>query len=169
MLYSRIILFIIIANAIFFASCDNMFSTDDEELVANAGADQTTIVGSYVIIDAGKSSGAIDWYEWEQDGRNPDEVRIYSNSNDPIQMVGFIKEGIYKFRLTVMSGSQFRNSINLKYVRLWDNQITDIKPLIDNPGIGTGDIVGLNGNPLDEKSINEYIPILLERKVYVTW
>jgi hypothetical protein len=30
-----------------------------------------------------------------------------------------------------------------------------LKPLIDNPGIGKGDIVGLNGNPLDEISVNE--------------
>jgi Leucine-rich repeat (LRR) protein len=58
---------------------------------------------------------------------------------------------------------------NLEYVRLWDNQVTDIKPLIDNAGIGEGDIVGLDDNPLSEKSINEYIPVLQNRGVVVTW
>jgi len=58
---------------------------------------------------------------------------------------------------------------NLRYIRLWDNQISEIKPLIENPAINKGDIVGLDNNPLNEKSINEYIPALLARGVYVTW
>ena len=58
---------------------------------------------------------------------------------------------------------------NLRYLRLWDNQISDIQPLVDNPAINKGDIVGLNGNPLNEKSINEYIPALQARGAYVTW
>lgn len=65
--------------------------------------------------------------------------------------------------------SSLRDLQNLRYVRLWDNQITDIKPLVDNPGIGTGDIVGLDNNPLNEKSINEYIPALKARGVIITW
>ena len=58
---------------------------------------------------------------------------------------------------------------NLSYVRLWDNQITNIKPLVSNPNIEQGDIVGLDDNPLDEISINEYIPALEARGVAVTW
>jgi len=65
--------------------------------------------------------------------------------------------------------SPLQNLSNLSYVRLWDNQITDIKPLVDNSGIGNGDIVGLDDNPLDEVSINEYIPVLQARGVLVTW
>ncbi|MBN2411203.1 leucine-rich repeat domain-containing protein, partial [candidate division KSB1 bacterium] len=65
--------------------------------------------------------------------------------------------------------SSLKKLYNLRYVRLWDNQISDIKPLVDNPAINKGDIVGLNGNPLNEKSINEYIPILQSRGVYVSW
>jgi len=65
--------------------------------------------------------------------------------------------------------SALRNLPNLEYVRLWDNQITNIKPLVDNAGIGEGDIVGLNGNPLDEISINEYISALQARGVLVSW
>ena len=65
--------------------------------------------------------------------------------------------------------SSLKDLQNLDYVRLWDNQITDIKPLVDNQGIGKDDIVGLDGNPLSEKSINEYIPALQVRAVIVTW
>jgi len=65
--------------------------------------------------------------------------------------------------------SALQNLQNINYVRLWDNQITDIKPLVDNLGIGEGDIVALTGNPLSEKTINEYIPALQSRGVVVTW
>jgi len=65
--------------------------------------------------------------------------------------------------------SALQNLPNLSYVRLWDNQISDIKPLVDNSNIGEGDIVGLDGNPLNEKSLNEYIPALQARGVIVTW
>jgi hypothetical protein len=62
-----------------------------------------------------------------------------------------------------------QNLLNLSYVRLWDNQITDIKPLVDNSGIGDGDIVALTGNPLNEKTLDEYIPALQARGVTITW
>ncbi len=65
--------------------------------------------------------------------------------------------------------SPLQNLTKLRYVRVWDNQITNIKPLVDNPNIGKGDIVGLNGNPLDDVSINQYIPILQSREIYITW
>lgn len=65
--------------------------------------------------------------------------------------------------------SPLRDQPQLRYVRLWDNQITNIKPLVDNSGIGKGGMVGLDGNPLDEKSVNEYIPALQARGVMVTW
>ena len=66
-----------------------------------------------------------------------------------------------------ISALQYLPSLN--YVRLWDNQIIDIKSLVDNPALGDGDIVGLDDNPLSEESINEYIPILKARGVIVSW
>jgi Leucine-rich repeat (LRR) protein len=65
--------------------------------------------------------------------------------------------------------SSLKNLQNLGYIRLWYNQISDIKPLIDNSGIGKDDVIGLDGNPLDDKSLNEYIPALQTRGVSVTW
>jgi Leucine-rich repeat (LRR) protein len=65
--------------------------------------------------------------------------------------------------------SSLKDLQNLSYVRLWDNQIVDIKPLVDNPNVGKGDILALTGNPLNEKSLTEYIPALQARGVTVTW
>lgn len=63
--------------------------------------------------------------------------------------------------------STLESLVNLNTVRLWGNKIQDIKPLVDNTGIGEGDLVYLSGNPLNEKSINEYIPALINRGVTV--
>ena len=83
-----------------FTSCQNPIDTGNFKLVANAGEDQTTIVGSYAIFDGSKSSGKIDWYEWEQDTvNNPQRVLLFSESYNYPQYVGFVKEGIYHFKL----------------------------------------------------------------------
>jgi len=39
--------------------------------------------------------------------------------------------------------------INLDRLLLFNNQITDLSPLVANPGLGTGDIIFLQNNPLD--------------------
>jgi hypothetical protein len=61
------------------------------------------------------------------------------------------------------------NLSNLDYMNLSDNQIVDIEPLILNPGINSGDILILTGNPLNNVSINNYIPTLTGRGVMVTF
>ncbi|NHZ85180.1 MAG: hypothetical protein GWP19_04790 [Planctomycetia bacterium] len=58
---------------------------------------------------------------------------------------------------------------NLQIVLLHWNQIADIEPLVLNPGINSGDIVILTGNPLNDISINNYIPDLIARGVSVTY
>jgi len=56
---------------------------------------------------------------------------------------------------------------NLFFIALFNNLIEDIYPLIENPGISKGDFLYIGGNPLNEISINEYIPILLKRGVII--
>ena len=65
--------------------------------------------------------------------------------------------------------SALQDMVHLSRLILWNNNITDIKPLVDNSGIGQGDIVSLSGNPLNELSINTYIPQLQARGVDVTY
>ena len=50
---------------------------------------------------------------------------------------------------------------------LRDNRIVDVSPLVANAGLGEGDWVSLDGNPLSEESLNTHIPALLERGVDV--
>lgn len=58
---------------------------------------------------------------------------------------------------------------NLTWVDLSYNQISDISPLVDNPGLGEGDEVDLQNNPLSSDSINTYTPQLQARGVDVDY
>ena len=52
---------------------------------------------------------------------------------------------------------------------LQNNQITDIKPLVENTGLSEGDGVDLRGNPLSSDSLDTYILQLEERGVDVLY
>ena len=56
---------------------------------------------------------------------------------------------------------------NLFFVGLWDNNISDISPLVVNSGFGQGEEVSVSENPLNDTSINVYIPALQDRGVEV--
>jgi len=58
---------------------------------------------------------------------------------------------------------------NLSMIRLYKNNISDILPLVKNRGLGPGDFISLNGNPLNEKSKTDYIPDLRSRGVNVSF
>ena len=63
--------------------------------------------------------------------------------------------------------SPLANLTNLTYLSVLDNHISDIWPLVQNEGLGTGDTVNLQMNPLSDDSINIYIPQLEARDVTV--
>jgi hypothetical protein len=69
----------------------------------------------------------------------------------------------------VVDVSPVRNMTQLSILGLALNKVTNILPLIENVGILQGDAVGLFGNPLDTTSVNQYIPQLRTRGVYVLW
>jgi hypothetical protein len=52
---------------------------------------------------------------------------------------------------------------------LRNNQITDIKALVDNEGLSEGDGIDLRGNPLSSYSLDTYIPQLEGRGVNVLY
>ncbi len=61
---------------------------------------------------------------------------------------------------------------SLGFLSFRDNQISDLYPLVlcmENGGLEPGTYVYLHNNPLDETSINVYIPELEANGVYVYW
>ena len=56
---------------------------------------------------------------------------------------------------------------NLKTLRLKHNSISDLSPLVANTGLGSGDEVYVQGNPLGYVSIHTHIPVLQTRGVTV--
>ena len=56
---------------------------------------------------------------------------------------------------------------NLTGLWLYDNNIADISPLVANTGLGSGDTVNVETNPLNRASIETHIPALLGRGVAV--
>ncbi len=52
-------------------------------------------------------------------------------------------------------------------IALSGNNIEDISPLVNNPNIGNGVYIFLGNNPLNQKSIDEYIPALIARGVTI--
>jgi Leucine-rich repeat (LRR) protein len=61
--------------------------------------------------------------------------------------------------------SPLANLTSLTFLNLSHNEIRDISPLVQNEGLGTGDEVYLDGNPLSSNSTNIYIPQLQARGV----
>lgn len=55
----------------------------------------------------------------------------------------------------------------LSFLHLEGNLICDLTPLLDNPELGEGVEIYLNGNPLSEEAISTQIPALRERGVWV--
>jgi hypothetical protein len=64
--------------------------------------------------------------------------------------------------------SELQYMKKLTLIGLSNNKIEDLLPIYNNPDIGNKTDLYLNGNPLNEKSINEYIPALIKRGVYVS-
>jgi Leucine-rich repeat (LRR) protein len=57
----------------------------------------------------------------------------------------------------------------LETVSLSYNQITDLSSLVNNSGIGSGDAINLQHNPLSQQSLDEHIPALQARGVTVSY
>ena len=56
---------------------------------------------------------------------------------------------------------------NLTTLVLWDNSVSDLSPLVENTGLGSGDTVDVQRNPLGYLSIHAHSPTLQNRGVRV--
>jgi len=63
--------------------------------------------------------------------------------------------------------SPLANLANLIFLDLASNEISDITALVENEGLGKGDIVDLAENPLSQEAIDKHIPELQARGVTV--
>ena len=68
---------------------------------------------------------------------------------------------------TITNISPLIGLTNLKVLRLEGNAISDLSPLVANVGLGNGDKVVVDDNPLSETSINSHLPVLVDRGVRV--
>ncbi len=72
-----------------------------------------------------------------------------------------------------LKSNQIQDISTLQYLpkievyKLQNNLIEDIEPLVNNIGLGEGDVLVIYGNPLDSISVNEYIPALTDRGIIV--
>ncbi len=110
----KIITIFSICNLLF--SCDHTIDNKETKIGANAGEDQISFVGSYSVLDISKSiiNEPIDLIEWIQDAANPQEMNLFAQSSlNDRWVVGFEKDGIYKFTLSIKckSGNVYTDSV----------------------------------------------------------
>lgn len=90
--------------------------------------------------------------------------------SDLTPLTGMISlERVYLTFNQIIDLSSLSGLPNLIEVDLRYNQIVDIAPLVNNSGLGTGDVVMLQNNSLSSVSINTYIPALQARGVNVAF
>ncbi len=97
--------------------------------------------------------------------RNLETLILWNNSISDLSPLGslFGLKLLNTGRNNISDIGALQNLENLEQLFLWDNQITDVSSLIQNEGLGSGDEIGLEGNPLPQSVICEQIP-QLERK-----
>ena len=67
----------------------------------------------------------------------------------------------------IINISALAGLINLSKLWIDNNSISDLSPLVANTGLGSGDTVDVDSNPLNHASINSHIPTLRSRAVTV--
>ena len=76
-------------------------------------------------------------------------------------------EGLGLSNNSISDISPLSSLSNLEGLWLSNNSISDLSPLVANVGLGEGDTVRVEGNPLSAESINTHIPTLQARGVEV--
>ena len=76
---------------------------------------------------------------------------------------------LFLHRNQIVDLSPLKQLTNLQELWLGDNQIEDLDPLITNAGLGKGDLVNLQNNPLSAQARNEQIPALKARGVIINY
>ena len=102
---------------------------------------------------------------------NLTELWLYSNAISDISPVSGLTNltRLWLYSNAITDISAVAGLTNLTSLELWDNDISDISPLVANTGLGSGDIVNVQRNPLNRASIKTHIPALQSRGVIVNF
>ena len=68
-------------------------------------------------------------------------------------------ETLYLYSNRINDISALSGLINLKGLELGDNAISDISALVDNEGLGDGDVIDVSDNPLNDMQINHILAL----------
>ena len=102
---------------------------------------------------------------------NLQQLELWGNDIDDIRPLA----GLVNLRELFLNNNRITDLqplsglVELATLSLASNRIVDIKPLVDNPGLGQGDVVDVRVNRLSEAIRNKYIPVLEARGVEVKW
>jgi Leucine-rich repeat (LRR) protein len=103
---------------------------------------------------------------------NRTNLEVLNLSYNQISDIGSLS-GLNNIFLLYLKSNQIQDISALQYMpkieryNLQNNLIENIEPLVNNKGLGEGDLLAIYGNPLDSISVNEYIPALIDRGVIV--
>ena len=98
-------------------------------------------------------------------------IRLYIENNRINDITGI--NNLQNLEWLDASSNQIQDITELQYLPnihllgLSENKIEDLLPLVNNSSLGAGVELYISANPLSEKSINEYIPTLIQRGVTV--
>jgi Leucine-rich repeat (LRR) protein len=98
-------------------------------------------------------------------------LQLYSNDvEDLTPIAGLTKlTDLYLWENQIQDITPLTGLVNLRRVFLHNNYITDINALVNNTGIGTGDVINITGNNINQISLCNYIPVLESRSVQITY
>ncbi len=100
---------------------------------------------------------------------NLTKLHLWDNSITDISAVSGLTNltELYLENNSITDISAVSRLTNLTELSLWGNSISDISPLVANTGLGSGDEILLQRNPLSYLSIHTHIPTLQSRGVTV--
>jgi len=124
---------LLIFPLLFIFSCEHSVDNNDKKIGANAGEDQATYVGSYVVLDISKSvlpeNEKTHLIEWTQDASNPLEVNLFAQSSlSDKWIVSYERDGQYKYTLNIEceSGNVFTDEVIITVSPRQPSAIDDI-------------------------------------------
>jgi PKD repeat protein/Leucine-rich repeat (LRR) protein len=94
-------------------------------------------------------------------------LNLSTNSISAIDTITGSLDSLFLDRNQISDLKALEYCTNLSWLNLHSNIISDIKPLVNNPGIGLNNFIELGDNPLSNEAITIDIPALEARGVFV--